>query len=270
MTTVTSLEEVKARQQKMWSSGDYGKIAWLTVPLADVLCEAVDLRPGAKVLDVAGGTGHVALAAARRFCTVVGTDYVPGLLDAARRRAEAEALPVRFEEADAEDLPCADDDYDYVLSAIGTMFAPDHARTAGELVRVCKPGGVIGTVNWTPTGFVGEMLKTVSAHVPPPPGVQPPTRWGTEAHQRELFDDRVRRLECTTRTITQRFLSSEQFADFFIGNYGPTLKAAEALDDAGREAFRRDLIALGERFNRADDGSLVCDWEYLVAVATKA
>jgi ubiquinone/menaquinone biosynthesis C-methylase UbiE len=270
MTTVTSLEEVKARQQKMWGSGDYGKVAWLTVPLADVLCEAVDLRPGAKVLDVATGTGHVALAAARRFCMVIGTDYVAALLDAARRRAEAEALPVRFEEADAEDLPCADDDYDYVLSAIGTMFAPDHARTAGELVRVCKPGGVIGTVNWTPSGFVGEMFKAVSAHVPPPAGMQPPTLWGKEAHQRELFGDRVSGLSCTTGTVTQRFLSAAHFAEFFIGNYGPTLKAAEALDEAGREAFRRDLIALGDRFNRAEDGPLVCDWEYLVAVATKA
>ncbi len=270
MTTVTSLEEVKARQQKMWSSGDYGKVAWLTVPLADVLCEAVDLRPGAKVLDVATGTGHVALAAARRFCTVTGTDYVPALLDDARRRAEAEALPVRFEEGDAENLPCADDDYDYVLSAIGTMFAPDHKRTAGELARVCKPGGVIGTVNWTPTGFVGEMLKTVCAHVAPPPGVQPPTLWGTEAHQRELFGDHASRLSCTTGTITQRFLSPTHYADFFIENYGPTLKAAEALDDEGREAFRRDLIALSERSNRAKDGTLVCDWEYLVAIATKA
>jgi len=270
MTTTTSLEEVKARQQRMWNSGDYIKIAWLTVPLADVLCEAVDLRPGASVLDVATGTGHVALAAARRFCTVTGIDYVPALLESGRRRAEAEGLTVEFREADAEELPCADDTYDYVLSAIGAMFTPDHHRTARELVRVCKPGGVIGTVNWTPTGFIGEMLRTVSGYVSPPPGVQPPTLWGTEAHERDLFAGRVSDLSCTTRTVTQRFPSAAFFADFFVGNYGPTLKALESLDVDGRRAFRDDLVALGERSNRAEDGTLVCEWEYLVAIATKA
>jgi SAM-dependent methyltransferase len=268
--TTTPLDELKSRQQKMWGSGDYGHVAWLTVPLADVLCEAVDLRPGARVLDVASGTGHVALAAARRFCTVVGTDYVPALLEVARRRAEAEGLAVSFQEGDAEDLPCADADYDYVLSAIGTMFAPDHARVASELLRVCKPGGIVGTVNWTPSGFVGEMLATVSRHVAPPAGVQPPTLWGTEAHQRELFGDRAQRLSCTVGTVTQRFLSPAHFADFFLTYYGPTLKAAETLDAAGREAFRADLISMAEQSNRSGGETLVCDWEYLVAVATKA
>jgi SAM-dependent methyltransferase len=270
MTAIASLEEVKARQQKAWSSGDYAKIAWLTAPLADELCEAVELRAGANVLDVATGTGHVAIAAARRFCTAVGIDYVPELLEVGRRRAAAEGLSVQFREADAEALPDPDDAYDYVLSAIGAMFAPDHARTARELMRVCKPGGVIGTVNWTPTGFVGEMLKIVSTYVSPLPGVQPPTLWGTEPHQRDLFASRVEALSCTTRTITQRFPSSEFFADFFIGNYGPTLKTSQALDADDQRAFRADLIALGERSNRVGDGSLVCQWEYLVAVATKA
>ena len=149
MTTALSLEEVKTRQQKTWSSGDYGKVAWITVPLADALCEAVDLRPGSAVLDVATGTGHVALAAARRFCAVTGVDYVPALLQEARARAGAENRPVQFREADAEELPCADTSFDYVLSALGVMFTADHQRAADELLRVCRSGGVVGLANWT-------------------------------------------------------------------------------------------------------------------------
>jgi SAM-dependent methyltransferase len=271
MTTVTpSLEEVKARQQKTWSSGDYGKVAWLTSPLADGLVEAVDLRPGATLLDVATGTGNVALAAARRFCAVTGIDYVPALLNVAERRAAAEGLDATFREADAEQLPFADGSFDYVVSAIGSMFAPDHARTAGEMARVCAPGGVIGVASWTPTGFVGGMLKTVASYVAPPPGVQPPPLWGTEDHVAEIFGTGISGLTCTTTSVAQRFPSSAFFADFFIEHYGPTLKAAEAIDDDARAAFRADLVALADAHNRAIDGTLVCDWEYLVAVARKA
>lgn len=268
-TTTSSLTELKARQQKTWSSGDYGKIAWLTVPLADVLCDAVDLRPGATVLDVATGTGHVALAAGRRFCDVTGVDYVPSLLETARRRAEAEELPLDFREGDAEQLPFGDASFDYVLSAIGVMFTADHERAAHELARVCRPGGVIGMANWTPTGFVGEMLKTVGRHVPPPAGAKPPPLWGTEEYVRELLGDRVSEVSFTARTVTQRFPSSAFFADFFVTHYGPTLKAAEALPDEARRAYRDDLVALADRSNRATDGTLVHDWEYLVVVARK-
>ncbi len=273
MTTTTNptaptLEQVKARQQQTWSSGDYGRVAWLTSPLADVLCEAVDLRAGARVLDVASGTGNVALAAARRFATVTSSDYVPALLDVGRRRAEAEGLAIELREADAEDLPFPDDSFDYVLSAIGAMFTPDHHRTARELARVCAPGGTVGTLNWTPTGFVGEMLATVARYAPPPAGVQPPPRWGTREHQHELFDDLLTDLSFTDGTITQRFVSPEHFADFFVAYYGPTLKASESLDDDGKASFRDDLAALGARSNRAVDGTLVCDWDYLVAVGT--
>jgi SAM-dependent methyltransferase len=268
-TTAPTLAELKARQQKTWSSGDYGKIAWLTVPLADVLCDAVDLRPGSRVLDVATGTGHVALAAARRFCDVTGVDYVPALLDVARNRANAESLPVQFEEGDAENLPYPDGSYDFVLSAIGVMFTADHQRAADELVRVCRPGGVIGMANWTPTGFVGEMLKTVGRHVPPPAGAKPPPLWGTEQYVSELLGDGVSDVSFRTRTVTQSFPSSASFADFFVTHYGPTLKAAEALGEEPRAVFRDDLIALGDRSNRANDGTLVCDWEYLVVVATR-
>jgi SAM-dependent methyltransferase len=262
--------EVKARQQKTWSSGDYGKVAWLTSPLADVLVEAVDLRPGATLLDVATGTGNVALAAAHRFCTVTGIDYVPALLDVAGRRASAEGLDVTFREADAEQLPFADGSFDYVVSAIGSMFAPDHVRTAGEMARVCAPDGVIGVASWTPGGFVGGMLKTVGSYVAPPPGVQPPPLWGTEAHPAEIFGSAVGDFTCTTTQVTERFPSSAHFADFFIEHYGPTRKAAEVLDDDARAAFRADLVALADAHNRATDGTLVCDWEYLVAVGRKA
>ena len=270
MTTALSLEEVKNRQQKTWSSGDYGKIAWITVPLADVLCEAADLRSSSAVLDVATGTGHVALAAARRFCTVTGIDYVPGLLQRSRARASAEYLAVEFAEADAEELPYPDASFDYVLSAIGVMFTADHQRAADELLRVCRSGGKVGLANWTPDGFVGQMLKLVGRHVPPPPGVQPPTRWGTREGMRELLSASGAELAFATATVRQRFPSPEFFADFFLNYYGPTFKASEALTQEGRRAFRDDLITLATVSNDATDGTLVNDWEFLVTVATKA
>ena len=270
MTAMTDLTELKARQQKTWSSGDYGKIAWLTVPLADVLCDAADVRPGADVLDVATGTGHVALAAARRFCKVTGVDYVPELVGTARRRAEAEGLDIDFREGDAERLEFTDTSFDYVLSAIGVMFTADHQQAADELVRVCRPGGVIGMVNWTPTGFVGQILKTVGKHVSPPAGAKPPPLWGTEDYVRDLLGDRVSDLTFRTETMTVRYPSPEFFADFFVTHYGPTLKASEALDEQARRAFRDDLVALADGANRAGDGTYVGDWEYLVVVAKKA
>jgi SAM-dependent methyltransferase len=253
----------------MWTSGDYGKIAWVTVPLADQLCESANLRPGSTVLDVATGTGHVAIAAARRFCQSTGIDYVPALVDTAHARAAAEGLDIEFREADAENLPFADASFDYVMSAIGVMFTADHERAARELVRVCKPGGRVAVANWTPAGFIGQLLKTVGKYAPPPPGAQPPTRWGDEAVVRELLADGSSEIDCTTHTVTERFLSPEHFADFFINEYGPTLKASQAQSDEGREAFRTDLVNLAAAANRATDGALVCDWEYLVAVATR-
>lgn len=270
MTATVTFEQIKATQQRTWSSGDYRRIAWLTVPLAEEVVAAADLRPASRVLDVATGTGHVALAAARRFCHVTGIDYVPELVAAARGRAAAEDLSVEFREADAEALPFADDTYDAVLSAIGVMFTADHQRAADELVRVCRPGGRIGLANWTPGGFIGHLLKTVVRHAAPPPGALPPTRWGTEDGIRELLGDRVSAIEFRTATVEQKFPSPEFFADFFVTHYGPTRKAAERLTEDGRAAFRDDLVALATEWNRADDGTLTTDWEYLVAVATKA
>jgi ubiquinone/menaquinone biosynthesis C-methylase UbiE len=273
MTTTQSvpsaLEDLKVAQQQIWSSGDYGRIAWITVPLARELVEAVEVRPGARVLDVACGTGHVALEAARTFCDVTGIDYVPELVDIARRRALAEGLEADFQVGDAEALPFEAASFDVVLSAIGVMFTADHDRAGAELVRVCRPGGRIGLASWTPTGFVGQMLKAVGKHVPPPPAAQPPTRWGIEEVVSELLGDRVHDVAPYTATVTQRFASPEAFADFFLTHYGPTYAAATRLDEPGRAALREDLIRLAHEANRALDGTFVSDWDYLVVTAEK-
>ena len=271
-TTITAgpdLVALKGAQHQTWSSGDYGSIAWITVALADELVAAVDLAPGSTVLDVATGTGHVAIAAARAFCPTTGIDYVAGLVDTAARRAEAEGLDIAFEVGDAEALPYDDDRFDYVLSSIGTMFTADHHRAADEMVRVCRPGGRIGMANWTPSGFVGRMLQTVGRYVTPPAGALPPTRWGDPRVVAELFAGHVDDLHTWTTAVRQRFLSTEHYADFFLANYGPTLKAAAKLDQAQRAAFRTDLVALAEEFNLAADGTFVSDWEYLLVSARK-
>jgi ubiquinone/menaquinone biosynthesis C-methylase UbiE len=268
-TASSALESLKAKQQQIWSSGDYGRIAWITVPVARELVEAAELRPGAQVLDVACGTGHVALEAARTFCDVTGIDYVPELVEVARRRAQAEGLDVDFQVADAEALPFADDFFDFVLSAIGVMFTADHDRAAAELIRVCRPGGRIGMANWTPTGFVGQMLRTVGKHVAPPPAAQPPTRWGTEQVVDELLGEHVYDLKSHTTTVTQRFPSAEAFADFFLTNYGPTHAAATRLDGPGRAALREDLVKIADQANHALDATFVSEWEYLVVTARK-
>lgn len=261
------LEELKAKQRRVWGSGDYRKIAWLTVPLADTLCEAADLEAGSSVLDVATGTGHVALAAARRFCDATGVDYVPELVEAARGRAAAELLPVDFRLGDAEELPFEDDRFDYVLSAIGVMFTADHERAAAELVRVCRPGGTVGLLNWTPSGFVGRPLKTVAAHVPPPPGAVPPPRWGTQEYLESLFGDRCADLSVRPGSLTIRFRSPEHFADFFLEEYGPTRTASRTLDRAGVDALREDLAAVADQSARPVGGAIAVEWEYITAIA---
>ena len=268
-TSRPDLAALKGVQHQTWSSGDYGSIAWITVPLADELVAAVDLAPGGSVLDVATGTGNVAIASARAFCPTTGIDYVSSLVDIAARRAAAEGLDITFEVGDAEALPYDDDRFDYVLSALGTMFTADHQQAADEMVRVCRPGGRIGMANWTPSGFVGRMLKTVGRYVAPPAGALPPTRWGDPDVVAELFAGRVDDLRTWTTAVRQRFLSTEHFADFFIANYGPTLKAAGKLDEAQRAAFRADLVALAGEFNLAADGTFVSEWEYLLVSARK-
>jgi SAM-dependent methyltransferase len=263
------LAAIKSRQQQTWATGDYSVVGTFLQVVSENLCEAVDLRPGWKVLDVATGSGNTALAAARRFCEVTGVDYVPALLERARERAAAERLPVAFKEGDAEDLPFPDRSFDAVLSTFGVMFAPDQERAAAELLRVCRPGGRIGLASWTPDGWAGQMFRTVGQHVPPPPGLKPPPLWGTEERLRELFGDGVASLQATRCTFVQRFRSPEHWVEVFRGTFGPVVRAFEAVGPGGEEALRRDLLDLIARFNRSDDGTAVFPSDYLEVVATR-
>jgi SAM-dependent methyltransferase len=269
MTITSDYTELRDKQQKVWSSGDYNKIAAITVPVSEHLVDHVGVMPGSRVLDVATGTGHVALAAARRSAVATGIDYVPELLEIARRRAAAEDLEIEFTEADAENLPYGDASFDYVLSAIGVMFAADHAHAAHELVRVARPGGRIALASWTPEGFVGGILATVGRHVSPPAGAQPPTRWGVEAVVAELLGDEVDDVQSVTATVRQRFAHAEDFADLFLTYYGPTYAAAGRLDEPGRAALRADLVALARAFDQNTGTGVVCDWEYRIVTATR-
>jgi SAM-dependent methyltransferase len=261
MDTVT----IKQRQQAAWASGDYAAVGSRIALVAELLCEAVDLRAGQRVLDVACGNGNAALAAARRFCSVTGVDYVPGLLDRARRRARAEGLEVEFEEADAENLPFPDDSFDVVLSTCGAMFAPDQERTAAELLRVCRPGGRIGMVNWTPDSYVGELFRTIGRYVPPPPGLKPPVLWGDQERLRELFGPEVS-ISAPRRSLHWRFPSAEHQAEYFGTFYGPTHKAIAAVGADRAAALKAEMVAAAERFDISDDATLVLRMDYLEAV----
>jgi SAM-dependent methyltransferase len=265
--TGPDLEAIKKRQQQAWSSGDFSVVAARIVLVAEQLCDAADLHADWRVLDVATGSGNAAIAAARLGCKAVGVDYVPALLERGRRRAAAEGLEVELLEGDAESLPFPDDSFDAVTSVFGTMFAPDHAKTAAELVRVCRPGGTIALASWTPDGFIGELFRTVGAHVPPPAGVQPPMLWGTEAHLRGLLGESIALLDVTERTFTFRFPSAEDFVAFFRRWYGPTVKAFAALEGKARDALHHDLVALARRFDRLGAGAVAIPATYTEAVA---
>jgi SAM-dependent methyltransferase len=259
---------IKQRQQAAWAAGDYAAVGARILITSELLCESVDLRAGERVLDVACGTGNAALAAARRFCQVVGVDYVPALLQRARQRASAEGLGATFQEADAEALPFPDGSFDVVLSTCGAMFAPDQERTASELLRVCRPGGRVGMVNWTPDSYVGELFKAISRYLPPPPEVRPPALWGSQERLRELFGGAVS-ISAPRRSFLWRFPSAEHQAEFFATFYGPTSKALETLDPDRSGALRAEMLALAGRFNVADDDTLVLRMDYLEAVIHK-
>jgi ubiquinone/menaquinone biosynthesis C-methylase UbiE len=270
-TPAVDLQAVKRKQQATWASGDYSAVGALLPIISEELCDVADLRAAWRVLDIAGGAGNTALAAARFFCDVVSLDYVPSLLERGRERAAAEQLPVRFVEGDAEALPFEDASFDAVISVVGVMFAPDHERAAAELVRVCRPGGTITLASWTPEGFIGGLLKTVGKHVPPPAGVRPPTLWGDEDHLRGLIGAQVDELRTERRSYSFRYRSPEHFVDFFEAYYGPTHKAFAAVDDQGRAALRTDIVELVRSYDRLGDGAPVAiTAEYLQAVGTRA
>lgn len=263
------LDAIKARQQAMWASGDFGIIGTTLQIVGESLCEAVDLRAGSTVLDVAAGNGNCALAAARRWCDVIATDYVPGLLEDGRRRAEGERLPIHFQEADAEALPFPDASFDVVLSSFGVMFAPNHSRTARELLRVCRPGGRIGLANWTPEGFIGQLFKVVGRHVPPSPALTPPARWGAEDHLRALFGASASELRVTPRNFAFRYRSPQHWIDVFRTWYGPVHKAFAGLPSEQQAQLDADITALIGRFNVSGDATVVIPSEYVEVVIVK-
>jgi SAM-dependent methyltransferase len=262
------LAALKARQQAMWASGGYGQIGVRLQIVGETLCEAIDLRSGERVIDVAAGNGNVSLAAARRFADVTSTDYVPALLDEGRRRAEAEGLPIRFQVADAEQLPFADGAFDVALSTFGVMFAPNQERAAAELLRVVRPGGRIGLACWTPEGFIGEMLRTVGKFVPPPPGVRPPTQWGSAARIGELFAS-ARQVRTSVRPYVWRFLSADHWIEVFRAYYGPTVKAYAALDANGQRDLTKALEDLCRRHDRGQGRGLVMTADYLETIVER-
>jgi ubiquinone/menaquinone biosynthesis C-methylase UbiE len=266
---LANLKAIKSHQQAAWASGDYALVGTTLQIVGEELCESLDLRAGQKVLDVAAGNGNASLAAARRWCDVVCTDYVPALLDRARDRAAAERLAIRFREADAEALPFADGSFDVVMSTFGVMFTPDQHRAAAEMLRVCKRGGKIGLANWTPEGFIGQVFKTVGRYLPPPAGAKSPARWGTLSRIEELFGEYAVSVESTPRSFVFRYRSPEHWLEVFKSFYGPVLKAFAALDMATQASLQRDLLMLVERFNRSGDRFMVVPGDYLEIVITR-
>ena len=263
------LQALKARQQDAWSSGDYAVVGTTLQIVGEQLCEALDVRSGQKILDVAAGNGNASLAAARRWCDVVSTDYVPSLLARGQTRAAAECLSIRFEEADAEALSFADGSFDAVVSTFGVMFTPNQDAAAAELVRVCRSGGKVGLANWTPEGFIGQLFKTLGKYLPPPAGAKSPALWGTEARIREMFAASATSINIERRNFVFRYRSPEHFLEIFKNYYGPMLKAFAALDAANQQGLRNDLLALIGRLNRAEDGTMVVPSEYLEIVIVR-
>jgi ubiquinone/menaquinone biosynthesis C-methylase UbiE len=262
------LAAVTQVQQGVWSQGDFAKIGALAQIVGERICETVDVIPGERVLDVACGAGNAATAAARCFAEVVGVDYVPGLLEAGRRRAAVDGLEVEFVEGDAQALPFGDASFDVVLSTFGAMFAPDQAKAANELLRVCRPGGRIAMANWTPEGLV--FFQVLAKHAPLPPGVDPPFLWGTEGRVRELFGDAISELRIEPRTFNFRYRSPEHWLEFFRAYFGPIMMAFARVGEEGAPALEADLLEVMREHNRAGESALVVPAEYVEVVAVRA
>ncbi|CAN7152829.1 class I SAM-dependent methyltransferase [Polaromonas sp. LjRoot131] len=278
MTSITATPEkpaaapdyaaIKQRQQATWASGDYTIVGTTLQIVGETLAEAVDVRAGERVLDVAAGNGNATLAAARRFADVTSTDYVQALLDKGRGRAKAEGLDVHFEVADAEALPYEAGSFDVALSTFGVMFAPDHASAARETLRVVRPGGRIGMANWTPDGFIGRLFKIIGTHVAPPAGVRSPALWGTEAHLVSLFGPRASNIQVERKMFSFRYRSAAHFVQVFRDFYGPTHKAFGALEAGKQAALERDILALLNELDVGKGRGLVVPSEYAETVIT--
>lgn len=262
------LAQITVRQRGAWSAGDFNRLALTIMDVAEHLVASADPRPGTTVLDVACGTGNAALVAARRFCRVTGVDFAPPLLERARARAAAEGSEITFVEGDAQALPVADAAADTVTSVFGVMFAPDQAAAAGELLRVCRPGGRIALANWVPDSFAHRMFAAVVPFVPPPPGLQPPWRWGTAQGLAELLGDEAD-VRSQERTFHQRFLSAGHVLELFRRYFGPIVLAYEAVGDDGAAALTDALAEVVAEFDRAKDGTCLLEGRYLEVVATR-
>jgi ubiquinone/menaquinone biosynthesis C-methylase UbiE len=265
---------LKTKHRAMWASGNYSAVVTdVVAPLGPILVDAAGIKPGDVVLDVAAGSGNAAIPAARAGARVIASDLTPELLETGQKLAAEAGVQLTWETADAEALPYGDSEFDAVLSCLGVMFAPHHQTSADELIRVCRPGGTIGLLSWTPSGFIGQMFATMRPYAaPPPPGAQPPPLWGSEDHIRELLGDRVEQVLTETRTLrVTHYTSPEAFRDYFKTNYGPTISAYRFIaDDPDRvAALDHDLAELGQRFDMGTD-SYELDWEYLIFIARKA
>jgi len=273
MTSTVSDPELKSRHRAMWASGDYpSMVETFLLPLGPRLVEACGIGPGMSVLDVAAGTGNASIPAAQRGARVTASDLTPELLDAGRRRAEAEGLELEWVEADAEHLPFDEGSFDIVMSSIGAMFAPHHQDVADELVRVCRPGGTIGLLSWTPEGMLRALFRTMGPFAPPPPpGAQPPPLWGSEDHLRELFGDRVE-LRPSKRDVLEitAFEHPHDYGEHFKALYGPTIAARANAGRTGREAeFDDALNGFCDEWNRGTPDRARFEKEYLLSVATR-
>jgi len=260
---------IKQKQQVTWASGNYASIGTRLQIVGELLAEAIDLRAGERVLDVAAGNGNATLAAARRFAHVTSTDYVPALLEQGAARAEANGLDVEFQQADAEALPFEDGAFDVALSTFGVMFTPNQVLAAKELIRVVRPGGRIGLANWTPEGFLGDLFRLIATYAPPPAGVSSPMLWGSEPRLVELFGPDATDIRRTRRYYNFRFHSAAHWIEIFRNFYGPTHKLFAALDSVGQIQLTADLTKLLESYNVGGAHSLVVPGEYLEVVITR-
>jgi SAM-dependent methyltransferase len=263
-------DAIKAKQNAAWGSGDYSVIGVTLQLVGETLAEAMDLKPGSRVLDVAAGNGNATLAFARRWHEVTSTDYVASLLEMGKARARAEGFDIAFQVADAEALPYDDSSFDAVVSTFGVMFTPNQKQTAKELIRVCRPGGLIGMTNWMPLSFIGHLFKTLGGHVAPPAGVKSPSLWGDESWIEQTFSPAASDIQVKPESFMFRYRSPAHFVDVFRQYYGPTHKAFLALDPSGQEALEADIVTLIERFNTAADGSMAVPSDYAQVIITRA
>jgi len=268
-TTNIDFNAIKQRQQATWASGDFAIVGTTLQIVGESLAEAVDVRAGELVLDVAAGNGNATLAAARRFARVTSTDYVPHLLEKGAARAKAEGLDVQFQLADAEALPFDDGSFDVALSTFGAMFTPEHHKAAHELLRVVRGGGRIGMANWTPEGFIGQLFRVIGAYVPPPAGTQSPALWGAEPRIIELFGHEAIDIRSVRKYFNFRYQSAAHWIEVFRNFYGPTHKAYAALEPGRQTSLTKDITALLESLNVAGPSSLVVPAEYLEVVITR-